>query len=159
MLTSAFLLLLAIFGAAVPSAAAKDDAGGPACCAHCGRHEACVTKTCQVVCGVKKETKISWEVECEEFCPLLPGHRQCGECAPPPRCGNSKCVKKLVKKQYQVEVPVYQCVVRHLCADCASGQSPPSTAPSPIAPVRPEAAPLPPPPPKTPPRPPAPETK
>ncbi len=27
-------------------------------------------------------------------------------------------MKKLVKKEYQVEVPVYKCVVRHLCCEC-----------------------------------------
>ena len=45
----------------------------------------------------------------------------------------SKCVKKLVKKEYQVEVPVYKCVVLHLCPECCNGgpTNTPRTAPNP----------------------------
>ena len=35
----------------------------------------------------------------------MPGCRDCCDKCPPPRCGHPKCVKKLVKKEYQVEVP------------------------------------------------------
>ena len=138
MRSSLFLLFAVVLVAAVASRALAGD-GGPTCCAVCGRHVACAQKTCQVVCEVKKEKKSYWCVECEEICTLLPGRRECGECSPPPRCGSSKCVKKLVKKESSVEVPVYKCVVLDLCPDCAAGQSAPNAAP--VA----AAAPLPPP--------------
>jgi hypothetical protein len=50
-------------------------------------------------------------------------------------------VKKLVKKEYQVEVPIYKCVVVYLCAACVSGDTP---AAAPAAPNKPPLAPLPP---------------
>jgi hypothetical protein len=117
-------------------AASADNAGKPNCCAHCARQVACMQKTCQVVCDVKKETKTYWTVECQEICPLLPGHHDCQSCCPPPpRCGEPKCVKKLVKKEYQVEVPIYKCVVKYLCMDCRNGAGAPPPAPIPtIAP-------------------------
>jgi hypothetical protein len=123
-------------------AIATDQAGGPARCAQCGCHTACLQTTCHVVCAVKKETKTCWCVERQEICPLMPGglHR-CDECPPPPRCGHPKCVKKLIKKEYQVDVPVYQCVVRYLCGDCRKGRpaavpsdAVPRVVPSPSAP-------------------------
>ena len=91
----------------------------------------CVKQVCQIVCEMKKETKTCWCVECKEICPLMPGcHHGCCDC-PPPRCGHPKCVKKLVKKEYQVDVPVYKCVVLHLCPECCNGGSTnvPATAP------------------------------
>ena len=59
-------------------------------------------------------------------------------------------MKKLVKKEYQVEVPVYKCVVVYLCPACANGESP---ATVPAAPNKLQPAPRPPAPPA--PRPPA----
>jgi len=139
MRTSIVLLIFAALGLAIRPATAKDDAGGPNCCAGCGRHAACVQKTCQLVCDVKKETKTYFCVTCEEFCPLMPGHRDRCDCGQPePRCGHSKCVKKLVKKEYQVEVPVYKCVVVYLCPACASGET--ATA-APAAPAKLQPAP------------------
>lgn len=143
MRSSLWLFFVAVLVAAIPSPARAGD-GGSECCAACGRHVACAQKTCQIVCDVKKEKKSYWCVECEEICTLLPGRRECGECSPPPRCGSSKCVKKLVKKEYSVEVPVYKCVVLYLCPDCAAGQSAPSASPVPAAPAPPDNAPLPP---------------
>jgi hypothetical protein len=129
---SIVLLSFTVLGLAIRPAAAKDEPGGPNCCARCGRHVACVQKTCQLVSDVKKETKTCFCVTCEEFCPLLPGHRdRCDCCRPEPRCGHPKCVKKLVKKEYQVEVPIYKCVVVYLCPACANGESlaaPPAAA-------------------------------
>jgi hypothetical protein len=153
MRTSAFLLVLAALGLTLGPAIshAKDDAGGPNRCADCGRDVASVQKTCQVACGVKKETKTTWSVECEDICPLLPGHRdRCDPCPPPPRCGHPRCVKKLVKKEYQVEVPVYKCAVKYLCAECRDGGPPPlptATPKKPEAPKRLSAPPVPPAPP------------
>ena len=149
MRTSAIILtLLTIVGSGARSGIAADCAGGLACCDQCGRQVACVETICQVVCEVKRETKSCWCVECEEFCPLMPGcHSRCDECPPPPRCGNPKCVKKLVRKEYQVEVPIYRCVVRHLCPDCCNGGSTdsPRTVPNPpSAPATPAMPPAPP---------------
>ena len=148
MRTTAFLFLIAVLGWATPSIAGKGDAGGPSCCSNCGCQAACVKKTCQLVCDVKKEKKTYFCVECEEFCPLLPGHRDCcNDCEKTPRCGHTKCVKKLVKKEYEVEIPVYKCVVVYLCPDCAAGESPAPAAddaPAPSVPQQASPAPLPP---------------
>jgi hypothetical protein len=131
-----FTVLLAI-GLASPLARANDFAGHSKCCAHCKRQVACVQKSCQVVCETKKETKYYWSVECKEICPLLPGHRDCDSCCPPPpRCGEPRCVKKLVKNEYQVDVPVYKCVVKYLCGECCNNAATPSQPQSqPTAPV------------------------
>ena len=113
------LILLAALALAGRGAGAGDNAcGGGTCCDRCGCQTACLQKVCQVVCEMKKETKSCWCVECQEICPLMPGRRDCSGDCPPPRCGNPKCVKKLVKKEYQVEVPVYKCVVLNLCPQC-----------------------------------------
>ena len=58
-------------------------------------------------------------------------HHDCDDCPPPPRCGQPKCVKKLVKKEYQVEVPVYKCVVRYLCPECCKADRQTLPAPRP----------------------------
>jgi len=130
--------------------------GDPGCCACCGRRVECHPKACQLQCGVAKEKKHVWCVEREEFCPLLPGRRDpccdrcgedcCGDCCdhcckanPLPRCGRAKCVQKLVKKEYEVEKPVYKCVVQYLCEHCCQKQ--PTLAPkaAPSAPLPPKA--------------------
>jgi hypothetical protein len=157
MRTFTMIVLLTVLVLGSQPAIAADCAGGTTtcsdrCCDRCGRHAACVEKACQVVCEMKKETKTCWQVECKEMCPLMPGchHGCCGscecKCPPPPRCGNPKCVKKLVKKEYQVEVPVYRCVVCHLCPDCCNGGSTDSPAVAPNPPSKPAAPALPPPP-------------
>jgi hypothetical protein len=141
---SALLLAIAALELAIAPAKATADPGGTSCCSRCGCHAACVEKSCQVVCDVKKEKKTYWCVECSEFCTLLPGHRECGECRPPePRCGRTKCVQKLVRKEYEVERPVYKCLVVYLCPACANGQSPEPAA-IPAAPTPQPSAPLPP---------------
>ena len=150
---TALLLMAALLGLASLPAGATDDgcgASGSACCDRCGCPSDCLQKVCQVVCEIKKETKTCWCVECQEFCLLMPGHRDCcDQCQPPPRCGRTKCVKKLVKKEYQVDVPVYKCVVRYLCpACCKSGstdfpRTAPNPPPAPAAPATPPAPPIP----------------
>jgi len=171
------LLSLAALAAIVSAASAKDDCGpaalgDPGCCARCERHAPCQKKTCQVVCEMKKEKKHKWAVECTEFCPLLPGCKDrsrdpgcgdpgCGDpgcadpgqgcggkCDPPPRCGRHKCVKKLVKKEYEVEVPVYKCVVQYLCDGCGKAEpAAPAAGPAPKAAAAPPLPPVPPAPP------------
>ena len=109
----------------------------------------CLQKTCQLACEIKKETKTCWCVKEKEFCTLLPGcHHDCDDCCQPlPRCGKSKCVKKLVKKEYQFETPVYKCVVRYVCPACLQGGSTDSRrhrahpSPAPGAPATPPAPP------------------
>ncbi len=123
MRTSAMILLLTIAALGSRPGTAADYVGGANCCDRCGRHVPCIEK-CQVVCEIKKETKTFWTVEYQEFCTLMPGcHHGSGDCPPAPRSGHAKCVKKLMKNEYQVGVPVYKCVVRHLCADCCNGGS------------------------------------
>ena len=143
MRTSVAVILFAALGWGAYSAVACDGCGKPTCCAHCGR-QACCEKVCQVVCEVKKETKTCWTVEYREFCTLLPGcHGKCDCCPPPPRCGRDKCVGTLVKHEYQVDVPVYKCVVIYLCPECADSQpagapaAPAARAPSASAPMPP----------------------
>lgn len=146
---SAIILLLGILalGSRAATAGCHDKA---TCCDRCGRQGPCVETVCQVQCGTKKETKTCWCVECQDFCPLMPGcHDKCSDCPPTPQCGHPRTIKKLVKKEYQVDVPVYKCVVQHLCTDCCNGGTSnviaPSPTPAPAAPVKP-TAPLPPPP-------------
>jgi hypothetical protein len=149
--SAAILLLSTLLGVGSGPAAAADC--GPACCGtercdQCGRYAACVQTTCQVVCEIKKETKTCWCAECREICPLMPGcHHHGDECPPPPQCGNPKCVKKLVKKEYQVDVPVYKCVVRHLCCECLQAGSSDAAGIAPSPPAAPANQPLPPAPP------------
>ena len=114
-LSAIFLLVLTVPAFSDRSVVSADCAGKAGCCELCGRQAVCYEKCCQMVCEMKKETKTCWCVESQEICTLLPGcHHDCDECPLPPRCGRTKCVKKLVKKEYQVETPVYKCVVRHL---------------------------------------------
>jgi hypothetical protein len=40
-----------------------------------------------------------------------------------PKCGHVRCKKKLLKKEYECEVPVYECVVKYLCSDCSENGS------------------------------------
>jgi len=109
-----------------------------------GRCGSCGKSDCQVVCEMKTVKKSCWVVECEQICPSLPncpkwgcgrscGSKKscgscddaagCGDCGKgcksrplvPPKCGKSRTIKKLVKKEYTCEVPVYKCVA---CAGC-----------------------------------------
>ncbi len=129
------IAVVAVLGLAGQSARPADETcDSTSCCQQCGRHCDCLQKTCQLGCEMKKETKSCWCVETQEFCPLMPAchHGCCDDDCCLPRCGNSKCVKKLVKKEYQVETPVYKCVVRYLCPECCNGGSTgvsPSAAP------------------------------
>ena len=135
---------------AQPVRAADNGCGHSApCCDRCGSHTTCLQQTWCTVCEMQKETRSCWCIECQEICTLLPGcHHRCEECQPPPRCGRSICVKKLVRKQYQVDVPVYRCVVLHLCPQCLSASRqqaaaanpslpPPPSVPRPLSPTTP----------------------
>jgi hypothetical protein len=153
MRTSLTILLLALLASVGRPAAGTDCSVETTCCDQCGRYTTCCEKACQVVCEIKKEKKTCWCVECKEFGTLLPGcHKECCDsCCKPPRCGRCICAKKLVKREYEVERPVYKCVVLHLCPECCkcssveSANPAPTTTTAPPVPA-PTAAPLPPPP-------------
>jgi len=164
-------LTMAACLAFVEQAPAADCCGTPNCCAQCGCRCACQRKVCQVVCGTEKITKHCWCVECEEFCAPMPGcgllaakwgacrdcccggcsddccHGTCCEnCTVPPRCGPVRSRKKLVKKEYECEVPVYKCVVKYLCpscceASCEADDAQPEAEPSEPLPAAPLPAP------------------
>ncbi|MCS7303879.1 MAG: hypothetical protein NZ602_02060 [Thermoguttaceae bacterium] len=146
---------------------AQADCEPQVACAVCGCPRPC-KKVCRVVCETKKVEETVWEVECEEFCPLLPkifGRKgacagadcgpelsDCGVCAAgggkelcPPQCGKPRCKKTLVKKTVTKEVPVYRCVVEHVCGVCCGAE--PAGQPTPPAGPAQKAAPAPPPPP------------
>jgi hypothetical protein len=98
-------------------------------CEHCGCHRNC-RKVCRLECGKKKETKIEYGMECEDFC--VPGHsKKCGvkvECDCnghhhrtviwQPTCAKVHTRKKLVKKEVTKEVPDYKWVVEEYCCVC-----------------------------------------
>jgi len=98
-------------------------------CGHCGCERDC-NKVCRVECGTKKETKIEYSCECEDFC--VPGRsRKCGvtcECDDhgckthrtvwQPTCGKVRTRKNLVKKEVSKEVPDYKWVVEEICSGC-----------------------------------------
>lgn len=162
-----------VAGAAAEAKPADECCAQMAACAVCGCHAPC-KKVCRLVCETKKVEETVWEVQCEEFCPLLPkifgkkcgcGELGCGQeaaacggceagCAKqacPPQCGKPRCKKTLVKKTITKEVPVYRCVVEHVCGGCCGEEA----AGAPAAPTGPaqKAAPAPPPPPpKAPPK-------
>ena len=58
-------------GCCEPSCCAQSCRGK--CCCKKDCRAACEGKTCQVVCTMKKVKKTVWVVECECFCPTLPG--------------------------------------------------------------------------------------
>jgi hypothetical protein len=142
-------------------AAAGDACAAPVCLPNAA---SCGNKTCKVVREMKKVTKTVWVVECEEFCPSLPGcacgGHGCGTCGAascdgascdpcaslrkpmvPPKCCAVRTRKKLVKKEIECEVPVYKCVV----AGCGNGSGCGEDAPDPAKAAPPVAiAPLPP---------------
>lgn len=65
------------------SATAQECCEPQDCCKHCG-----CKKVCKVVCETKKVTKTIWQVQCEEFCPQLPGRGPLGRgpCCDPGCC-------------------------------------------------------------------------
>ncbi|MCR4413803.1 MAG: hypothetical protein NUV77_15390 [Thermoguttaceae bacterium] len=165
--TLAALAMCAAMAAAAESGATAC-CGAPDRCADCGCRDACQPKVCQIVCGTQKIKKHCWCIESEEFCPLLPGRPDggscrdcaegcggtgcCGQCGEgckkyvTPQCGRPKTVKKLVKKEYECEVPQYKCVVKYLCGDCCGkavqgGPAAPTPAPKAAPAPAPKAAP------------------
>ena len=168
-------LILSLMAVGLLAANAAEGAGG------CGTADcrnpshscrSCNAKTCQIVCEMVKVKKCVWVVECEQFCPMLPGcgpktcqtgcgqgcggGMECGSCCGkdpcealhkrrivPPKQGHARVRKKLVKKTITCEVPVYKCVVSDCCAGCSMGEAAPVAAPAAAQSVT-RAAPLPP---------------
>lgn len=148
----------------------EDGCGQISACALCGCHAPC-KKVCRLVCETKKVEETVWEVQCEDFCPLLPKifgkkcgcgdpgcgrdpavcggcEAGCGKEPPTPQCGKSRVKKTLVKKTITKEVPVYRCVVEYVCGECGCGDAGAAPA-APAAPGQ-KAAPASPPPPAPP---------
>ena len=140
-------------------AEAAGGCGTSACGIQSHSCRSCGATTCQVVCEMVKVKKTVWVVECEEFCPLLPGCRPkpcrtgceqgcgadlacgtgCGKdpCAAlnnriivPPKSGKARTRKKLVKKEVTCEVPVYRTVVADYCSACGMSEPTPVAAPA-----------------------------
>ena len=98
-------------------------------CDHCGCQRNC-RKVCRLECGKKKDTKIEYAAECEDFC--VPCHsKKCGvnvECDGnghrhrtviwQPTCAKVYTRKKLVKNEVTKEVPDYKWVVEEYCCVC-----------------------------------------
>lgn len=98
-------------------------------CDHCGCQRNC-RKVCRLECGKKKEIKIEYSSECEDFC--VPCHsKKCGvkiECDAgghrhrkviwQPTCAKVYTRKKLVKNEVTKEVPDYKWVVEEYCCVC-----------------------------------------
>ena len=151
--------LLAVTQAAAAGESGAASCGTPDCCAQCGGRKACQKKVCQVVCEIKKEKKYCWSVQCEDFCAPLPNlpcreccdkcggdPAKCGscceKCVTPPKCGKVRTKMTLVKKEYEVEKPVYKCVVKYLCNDCCDSGPAEGTPPAaPAAPSQPSGTP------------------
>lgn len=68
---------------APPVCGESQTCGGPDHCGRCGCGATC-QKYCKIVCEMKEVKKVVWQVNCSEFCPLLPG-RGCGCCCE--KCG------------------------------------------------------------------------
>jgi hypothetical protein len=93
-------------------------------CERCGCASDCKMVT-RIVCTTKKEKKTIWACQCADVC--FPRPSECGlQCGcpcdcnadKPMTCGKVYSVKKLMKKEIEVEVPVAKCVVEYLCAGC-----------------------------------------
>lgn len=123
---------LAIALAIALAASASTCEAGHLFCNHCGCKQHC-KKVCRLVCGKKKEIKIEYSCECEDFC--IPGRSvKCGvkcECnrlgikcchaVLKPVCAEVRTKRVLVKKEVEKEVPDYKWVVEEVCCQC--GQS------------------------------------
>jgi hypothetical protein len=98
-------------------------------CDQCGCRQHC-KKVCRLVCGKKKEIKIEYSCECEDFC--VPGRSvKCGEkcecnrlgikcchAVLKPVCAEVRTKRVLVKKEVEKEVPDYKWVVEEVCCHC-----------------------------------------
>jgi hypothetical protein len=108
---------------------------------HCDEGPGCGDPGCGVPgCGVAKKAGCAGQAGCDGC-----AGKGCDKCPVPPRCGHPRTVKKLVKKEYEVDKPVYKCVTKYLCDGCCGAQPAGVKAAS----AAPPAAPAPPVPPET----------
>lgn len=110
-------------------ATAQQARAGHLFCHHCRCHTNC-KKICRLECGKKKETKIEYECETEDFCVPGPSHKRgyTYECGPhghkhrkpiwQPTCAKVHTRKKLIKKEVTKEVPDFKWVVEEYCCIC-----------------------------------------
>jgi len=80
---------------------------------------------CFSFCGGKCSKKACGSGCGEDACGAGCGDA-CGKGCPskrmvPPKCGKKRTVKKLVKKEYECEVPVYKCTACGACGSCGDG--------------------------------------
>ncbi len=126
---------------AVPtSPLAQEVYGEPNCCAHCRKVSPCQKQT-RVVREMKKVTRHTFEVQCDQVCSLKPTAwfgfswlhaalgtacgQEAADCGEPlPEAGHCRTRKTLVRKEYVVEVPVYKCVVEYHCVPCGEAIGP-----------------------------------
>lgn len=115
---------------AVSLSAIVANAGSP-CCDHCGCRQNC-KKVCRLVCETKKDKKVEYSCECEDFCVPGPSQRcgkkcDCDECGRKcchdvwkPTCAKVRTRVKLIKKEVPVEKQVYTWVVEEVCCGCGN---------------------------------------
>jgi hypothetical protein len=125
---------------AVDSVQAADRCGGARNCGSCGKSDCqvvCEMKTVKKSCWVVECEQFcptlpncpKWSFCGLSFCGSKKARGSCdktaacGDCGKgcnarpmvPPKCAKSRTIKKLVKKEYTCEVPVYKCTA---CAGC-----------------------------------------
>jgi len=124
------MLRIAIFSlfVAVLSASFVAEAQAGGCCPSCGCHK--LKKVCKPVCVVKKETKVTYDCVCEDFCVPGPSKcvgycktkdcRGCVHCKPmmQPTCAAVRTRSKLIKHTEEIEKPTIQWVVQTVCCGC-----------------------------------------
>jgi hypothetical protein len=144
-----------VASSAASSALAIERCGGSRDCGSCGESDCqvvCEMKTVKKSCWVIECEQICPtlpacpRLSCDffNFCGKKCSDGSCGEDAGcgndcgkgcgskklvPPKCGKSRTIKKLVKKEYTCEVPVYKCTSCGACGPCGDGEeaAPPAT--------------------------------
>jgi hypothetical protein len=124
------LAMLTLSCAAPRMAAAECRLGN--CCACCGCECQCC-KVCKLVPEIRKEVKVCYKCECEDFCvpgkscivgwKCVPKDCGCGNRFLPepiwkPSCGCVRTRKKLIKIEELKEVKGFKCVVIKMCPQC-----------------------------------------
>ncbi|GAB6165825.1 hypothetical protein JCM19992_18250 [Thermostilla marina] len=102
-------------------------------------------KSSCTACGEPGCGEVGCEAGCSNGCEKCGGLRQLG-CKPdkivPPKPGRARTTRRLVKKEYTIEVPVYKTVVEYVCGACGAEEAAPVEEKAPTQ-AAPEPAPLP----------------
>lgn len=88
---------------------------GGRCCGECGTCESCQGDAGCATCA-----------KSGECCPTCKQKKLV-----PPKCSKVRTKKILIREEYEVEVPVYKCVVKYLCGECCGAGAGKSSAESP----------------------------